>query len=380
MKNRSTKNIILISLISIFLFVFNILIKKNLIIYAESIMASFMMIIVFLSIQMYGFQKDKNNRIKSCLFLKTAQTLTIYFIVIYMLGFYFGYSKIVFSLKPMSILNNTLAPMIIFICLEVFRYVITSGNKDNKKNIILLNTIIGFIELSITTRYFYFYNLETAYKTIADYIIPVALKQIAFGFLCYYGGLKPAFLYRVVIVLYTYIIPIHPNFSDTILCMCNIILPILVTNKTTEIIEEENQEKEYKKVKNNIFGNVVITAILTALIVLISGISPVGITAVASDSMYPTFSKGAGVVTLKVKEKDLKEGDIISFNQKNKRIIHRIEKVETIEQETRYYTKGDANSSIDKGYITYKDINNKIILDIPLIGYPSIIFNELLSQ
>mgnify|MGYP003311465305 CR=1 FL=1 len=53
--------------------------------------------------------------------------------------------------------------------------------------------------------------------------------------------------------------------------------------------------------------------------------------------------------------------------------------VEVVEEETRYYTKGDANTTVDYGYILSNNINSKIIFSIPLIGYPSIIFNEIFS-
>ena len=95
--------------------------------------------------------------------------------------------------------------------------------------------------------------------------------------------------------------------------------------------------------------------------------------------MYPTFSKGSAVITLKVNNENLKKGDIISFTSKNKNIIHRIEKIEVVEEETRYYTKGDANTTVDYGYILSNNINSKIIFSIPLLGYPSIIFNEIFS-
>ena len=236
MKKRSTKNIFLISLISIFLLVFNILVKKYLFIYAESIMAAFMIVIVVLSIQMYGFHIDRNNRLKNNLFFNIAQVIATYFIIIYLLGLYFGYSKIVFSLKPISILNNTFAPIVIFICLEVFRYIVTNNNRDNNKKIIFFNFIIGLIELSISTKYLNFDNLEMAYKSIADFIIPVAVKQLALGTICYHGGLKPLFLYRSVMLIYTYLVPIQPSFNETIICVCNILLPVLLLIKTNDVM------------------------------------------------------------------------------------------------------------------------------------------------
>ena len=378
MTNRLKRNIIFITLFSIFLLIFNTIVKKQIIIYAESIMAAFMLIVVFTSVQTYGFQPNKNNNLKDKLLIKTSQTLIIYFIVIYLLGLYFGYSKIVFSLKPVSIINNTIAPITTFICLELFRYIITNANKDNKKILIIFNVIIGLLELSITTRTLSFTNFEETYKTFANYLIPISVKQVAFGTLCYYGGFKPAILYRMVMVIYTYLIPIQPNFSETIICMCNIILPLLIIEKTTTVIDEEKNENPYIK-NNSSISNIIPAAIAVVLLILISGLTPLGLTAIASNSMYPTFSKGAAVITLKVNNEKLKKGDIISFTSKNKNIIHRIEKIEVVEEETRYYTKGDANTTVDYGYILSNNINSKIIFSIPLLGYPSIIFNEIFS-
>ena len=145
MKTKNLKHILLISLISIFLVIFNFILKKNFIIYAESVMAAFILVILFLVICFFGYQKDKKNYLKNNIFIKVCQVLTLYFIIIYLLGLYFGFSKIVFSLKPMSILNNIFAPIITFCGLEILRYILTKNNIDNKKMIILFNILIGFL-------------------------------------------------------------------------------------------------------------------------------------------------------------------------------------------------------------------------------------------
>ena len=104
--------------------------------------------------------------------------------------------------------------------------------------------------------------------------------------------------------------------------------------------------------------------IVAVVLIVISGISPIGITAIASDSMHPTFSKGAGVITLKIEEEDLKEGDIISFAYDNKIVVHRIIKIEDNGLIT---TKGDANDDPDSP-ITVDKIKGEVIKDYPKIG------------
>ena len=203
-------------------------------------------------------------------------------------------------MKPQSIINNIFAPIIIFIALELFRYSIINNNKDNIKNIVLYSIFIGLLELSVSTRVLEFYNLEVAYKSIADFIIPVIVKQVAFGYVGYHGGLKPLLLYRIVLVLYTYVVPVHPNFGPSLNCMCNILLPVLIFFKSYSFNEDEKREKVYITKENPVVKYVIPYGLLFVLFLTVIGVLPVGITAIASDSMHPVFNKGDAVITLKV--------------------------------------------------------------------------------
>lgn len=373
---KNLKKILLLILISIFLVVFNVVIKNNIILYAESIMAAFMLIILFLSLLFWGYQKDKKYQLKSNLFIKVGQVLTLYFIIIYLMGLYFGFSKIVFSLKPVSILNNTLSPIIIFICLEIFRYIITRNNIDDKRYLIIFNIFIGLLELSVSVRHLSFNDFEGVFLSFADYIVPITLKQVMLAYLCYYGGLKGNILYRIIDVLYMYIIPIHPSFSDTMNCMANILLPLALLINISNVVEEDKKEKNIL-VKGNKLQYVIFLILFGLVGLLVSGYLPISLIAIASNSMSPTFEKGAVVVALKVDGKAINKGDIVSFIKDNKKIIHRVDSIIDDGEVVRYYTKGDANKSVDKDYIVYNDIEDKIIFSIPLIGYPSILINEV---
>ena len=132
-------------------------------------------------------------------------------------------------------------------------------------------------------------------------------------------------------------------------------------------------------VKNNKLQYAIFLVLFGLVGLLVSGYLPVSIIAIASNSMSPTFDKGAVVVTLKVDGKPVNKGDIISFYRDNKQIIHRVNSIIDDGEVVRYYTKGDANKSLDKDFITYEEINHKIIFSIPLIGYPSIIISEVLK-
>lgn len=90
---------------------------------------------------------------------------------------------------------------------------------------------------------------------------------------------------------------------------------------------------------------------------------------VISGSMIPTLDINDLVVSMKVKQEELKEGDIISFVQENQVITHRINKIIEENGEICYETKGDNNNTIDDNLVKYEDIMGKYIFKILKIGY-----------
>ncbi len=96
---------------------------------------------------------------------------------------------------------------------------------------------------------------------------------------------------------------------------------------------------------------------------------------IVSPSMVPTIKVEDAVVVKRVEEKNLKKGDIITFNSTDYRysgitVTHRIVGVEkTSDGQTLYTTKGDNNNTPDSSRITYDSIYGKVIMRIPKIGY-----------
>ena len=68
----------------------------------------------------------------------------------------------------------------------------------------------------------------------------------------------------------------------------------------------------------------------------------------------------------------------IDINNKDNEISKNIEITHKVENgNKKYYTKGDFNHTLDEGYITYEDINSKVLFSVPFIGYPSLIINKI---
>lgn len=73
-------------------------------------------------------------------------------------------------------------------------------------------------------------------------------------------------------------------------------------------------------------------------------------------SMLPVLDQGSnGIRIVPKSESDIHIGDIITFNQDNMLIVHRVIEIGTDSEGTYFITKGD-NSPINDGKIRFKDI------------------------
>ena len=98
---------------------------------------------------------------------------------------------------------------------------------------------------------------------------------------------------------------------------------------------------------------------------------------VLSGSMEPTYKVGSVIYYEKVSEKELKEGDVITFNANNNKMVsHRIVNIDNGLIET----KGDANNVSDVNKIRYENVRGKVgKLSIPYVGYYIKMVNDNLT-
>ena len=87
---------------------------------------------------------------------------------------------------------------------------------------------------------------------------------------------------------------------------------------------------------------------------------------VLSGSMEPKIPAGSIIFTQK--SQSYKIGDVISYRNGNSTVTHRIIHGEVNNNSFSYYTKGDANNSIDSEVVAQKDVLGKSIFFVPLVG------------
>ena len=221
------------------------------------------------------------------------------------------------------------------------------------------------------------------YDDFADFfgmiLFPALTSNILYHYLSGRYGALPNIVYKTVISLYRYVIPILPKMPDMMLSFSKVILPLIICLCIYELYRKK--KSVVSRVRNRIgIAAVCVSFVLTfACVMLISRQFQYGLIVVGSESMSGEIEKGDGIVFEQYDGQVLEEGRIIVFNRDGTEIIHRIIDVENINGEIRYYTKGDANDSADPGYITSDDIVGTLTLNIKYIGLPTIWIRSLFT-
>jgi len=90
---------------------------------------------------------------------------------------------------------------------------------------------------------------------------------------------------------------------------------------------------------------------------------------IVSESMEPTLEKNDVVIVQKCAVSQLKEGDIITFQQDNRIISHRILKVIKENGTIKFKTKGDNNEIPDPDEVETAQVFGKVLFRIKGIGH-----------
>ncbi len=142
-------------------------------------------------------------------------------------------------------------------------------------------------------------------------------------------------------------------------------------------IENINKRKKNTKVIKRILDVMIIILLYNVILVFISCINKIddislfGYKAfiITTDSMIPSINVGDVTIAKKVQEDKLQVDDVITFQQGDKVITHRITNIEEKNGRNIYTTKGDNNNLEDNEKIEYTQIEGKNILTIPKLGY-----------
>lgn len=345
------------------------------------ILSFFLLIFWLLAIFILGYEKDRHRFQKDGILMVIIFAF-VYQIITYLSGIFLGFVNNSYSLSPLNILRNTLPLILFVITSELLRYELTIKG-EKRKSLIIFSTIL-FIFLDVVSS-LYLYDLNNHYdilELVAITLIPSISKNILFTYWILRFGYKANILYRLLMGLPTYLIPILPHFNLYLEAVISFIYPIILFGVTKNMLREEEKEKLHVHVALRKCISFVIILFLIGIVGLTSGVFKYYSLAIGSGSMEPNIKVGDVVIIEKLKENELdkiKEGTILVFKESDKVVVHRV--IEVIKENNTYQfkTKGDHNDTEDNWVVDKKDVIGLATLKIPYVGYPTIWLNELIG-
>lgn len=317
------------------------------------------------------------------IYRKQVTILMLVFAVIYLLGFYlmglyFGYYKAVVQLSTWSVITYIIPLSIIVISSEVIRNVFISQKARLSKVFAFIALVL--VDLIVYTNIYDIVTL-TGFLNIVGFVLFASIAcNLLYNYICARFGHKPVIVYRLITALYAYIIPIIPDVYIFFRSFLRMVFPYVIYMTLEYTYAKSNFAIAYKDKQKNILGTTCMLAITTLIIMLVSCQFKYGILVIGSSSMAGNINKGDAIIYERYDGGLINKDEVIVFQRDNIKVIHRVIDVRVVNDEYRYYTKGDANMQRDDGYVTAKDIIGTTDLRIKYIGYPSLWLRDIFIE
>lgn len=366
----------------IILFIKNFIDKKVSLILIIILLGLFLLENIFINKKKY----QKSRKTKDAIFIIFGCSILligIMYLVGYITGFNVNYKYIFKNYLEKRVFIETI---IIIILSEFLRREIVLFKTKNKyqkiiKNILLIILLV-LIDCSISDISKEFKTFSQFYDYFGLIIVSSISKNIFLNYLVDKYGINTSLVYRLLMDIKIFFLPVTPKFNVFIESAIYLIYPYILYTVINNMLEDKELENAKKK-KHNVILDIPFYIFGIIIVMLVSREFTYSMIAIGSGSMTGEFSKGDAVIYKRYDKKDstitskkLVKGDIIVFNMKDRVVVHRINDIYKLYGEDVYITKGDANESIDNWVVTQKDIIGVVKKKIKFIAWPSVWLSE----
>lgn len=339
------------------------------------------LILIIYTVALYFFVKKRSKvsaNARQITLLMTVFAL-FYLGVFYLTGLYFGFEKTKIYLSVWSFTTYIIPITVIIVTSEIIRKILISQDitlKIKKYNLELSKSLT-YISMVLVDLVIYTgaYNLTdfTNFITIIGFVLFASLScNLLYNYISKRYGSNGIIAYRLITILYMYIIPVIPKTFIFLRSFLRMVYPYIIYLVIENTYSKRVKGITRKEKKQTILSNSILFVVIVSGIMLVSCQFKFGILVIGTGSMSGTIDVGDAIIYEKYDYGNIDEGQVIIFNYNNIQTVHRVVKIEKINGEYRYYTKGDANSSDDELYRTKNDIYGLVKLRIKYIGKPTL--------
>ncbi len=362
--------IISLSLTNVFLLNLNILNTINLILFLAIVLVRILL----------GYEKVRTRYLKDSIITILLYTLS-YYIIIYLAGLFIGYLSSGYNNTLEGIFKNIIPYMIYIFLVEILRYSI--NKKSSESALLIMFSTITFILIDsiIYGRLGSISSSSDIIEFLSIGLFPAISRNILLTYTVTKIGFIPNIIYRYIMELTVFILPISPDFGEYLYAIIMLVYPLGLLG-IFSITFNKNKKNKISSRENKLANRIIVTTIVIVMLVtvsLTSGMFKYYALSIGSGSMESEIEVGDVVIVKKLSEKEilkLEVGEILVFKQKNIVVVHRIVEIDNTNNELRIITKGDNNEENDNWIVTNEDIIGTTSFKIKYIGLPTIWLNE----
>jgi len=201
-------------------------------------------LVSFISLKIIsGFEKDKYIY-KTDLLMEVFVFTFIYIILEYVLGLFLGFVMSPYSLKIITIIKNISPVLILIVLEELTRYIFITKGKNNIYIYILSCIIFIVFETFIVYGLYDANSRKGIFDIIVLGFLPSISKNILLTYLAIKGGYKPTILYRVILELFIYVVPLYADLGDYIDSIMKVVLPLIFLFRIAIAFNKQKKETQ----------------------------------------------------------------------------------------------------------------------------------------
>jgi len=346
---------------------------------------TYILFLLFLFIGMIfliGYEKD-DYLFKKDILITVLISCLFYMVITYSIGLFLGFTSNGYKLTLINVLKNIIPMSFIILIEELIRYNLVKKGSRNKYILGLIVLVLTCMDIILIIKGF---NLSSNYELVnflVVYILPSLGKNIYLTYVCYKAGYKPNVLYRFIMELPIYFVPIAPALGMYMESTFKILLPAILIFIVYKVTNVNNKEGSISNPKIKKIGIITFIFFMLIMIGVNSGWFKYYSLTVGSGSMEPTINIGDVIIVNKLNSNEidnLKIGDILVFKYLDKILVHRITEIEVRGGVRFFRTKGDANETVDAFITQESNVIGITKQRIPYIGYPVVWLNEQINK
>jgi len=296
-------------------------------------------------------------------------------------GIFLSFGTTPISFTPLTIAFTSLLVISTLLGTELSRaYLIKNYGK--KKPILTL-ALVALLYSLVSTSVFGLLTFDNP-LSLSDYLgtgfLPILTENLLTTYLALLGGPIVALAYQGPLQAFRWFSPIQPNLSWGFEALIGVMVPIVGFLSVIPLLNQTTQRqlgmirtrRRLGKKKSSIKGWLALSILGVITMWFATGLLGPRPAVIASGSMKPTMDVGDIAVIIPTPTDTIQIGDIIQYRSEGAMILHRVTDISQEGGPKLFVTRGDANPISDTGFITSQQIQGKLILIIPKLGWASI--------